>query len=110
VKAQRGNIYRGAGPTAGEGFHELFSNSSVKIERIVSRSHSSPPGFWYDQNQDEWVIVLKGRAVLEFDGGETMVVAEGDYVTIPRHLRHRVAETSEETLWVAVHAKADEKA
>jgi cupin 2 domain-containing protein len=108
VKAQLGNIYEGADPTAGEDFRELFSNLSVKIERIVSRSHSSPPGFWYDQDEDEWVIVLKGRAVLEFESGATTAVAEGDYVTIPRHLRHRIAETTEATLWVAVHAKAKE--
>lgn len=109
MKPRSGNIYERAEPSTGEAFRELFSNLSVKIERIVSRSHSSPPGFWYDQEQDEWVVVLKGRAVLEFEGGETMVVAEGDYVTIPSHLRHRIVETSEETLWLAVHAKANEK-
>jgi cupin 2 domain-containing protein len=108
VKARTGKIDDRTNPAAGETIDELFANASVKIERIVSHSHSSPPGFWYDQDEDEWVIVLKGRGVVEFEDGETMVVAEGDYVTIPRHLRHRVVETSEETLWLAVHAKANE--
>ena len=109
MKVTTGKIYDGRDASAGETIEELFANASVKIERIVSRSSSSPPGFWYDQEEDEWVVILKGRAVIEFDGGETLVVAEGDYVTIPRHLRHRVAQTSEDTLWLAVHSKANEK-
>lgn len=109
MKVTTGNIYHGRDASAGETIEELFANASVKVERIVSRSSSTPPGFWYDQEEDEWVVVLKGRAVLEFERGETMVVAEGGHVTIPRHLRHRVVETSAETLWLAVHAKAIEK-
>ena len=90
---------------AGEEFVTLFENTSVKIERIVSHTHSSPVGFWYDQEEDEWVVVLRGRATLEFAGGEQVELHEGDYLTIPRHVRHRVARTSEETIWLAVHIK-----
>jgi len=49
-------------------------------------------------------MVLKGRAVLEFAEG-AVVLGEGDYLTIPKHLKHRVRETSEETVWLAVHVK-----
>jgi cupin 2 domain-containing protein len=77
----------------------------VKIERIVSRSHSSPPGFWYDPTEDEWAMVVRGTAALEFAAGEIVEMQEGDYVIIPRGVRHRVACTSANTVWLAVHLK-----
>ena len=89
----------------GETFVTLFENTAAKIERIVSHSHSSPAGFWYDQADDEWVIVLRGSATLEFASGELVEMKEGDYLTIPRHAKHRVGRTSEETIWLAVHIK-----
>lgn len=89
----------------GESIVTLFENIGVKIERIVSHSHSSPAGFWYDPADDEWVIVLSGSATLEFADGEIVELKSGDYLTIPRHVQHRVARTSEETMWLAVHVK-----
>ena len=89
----------------GEAFTTLFENSAAKIERIISHSHQSPPGFWYDQADDEWVIVLRGSAALEFAGGELVELNPGDYLSIPRHVKHRVARTSAETIWLAVHTK-----
>ena len=89
----------------GEKFLTLFENTSVKIERIVSHAQASPTGFWYDQEEDEWVSVLRGTATLEFAGGELLELKEGDYLMIPRHARHRVARTSEETIWLAVHLR-----
>ncbi len=83
----------------------LFENSSPKIERIVSRSHSSPPGFWYDPSEDEWVMVLRGQATLEFADGEMIQLKEGDYLIIPSHVKHRVDQTDPETIWLAVHVK-----
>ncbi len=89
----------------GENFLTLFKNSSVNIEKIVSHSHGSPAGFWYDQAEDEWVIVLRGTAALEFAAGEIVEMKEGDYLIIPRGMRHRVARTGENTVWLAVHLK-----
>ena len=83
----------------------LFEKPSIKIERIVSQSHSSPPGFWYDQDEDEWVIVLRGEATLEFERGELVWMKEGDHVTIARHVRHRVQQTGPETIWLAVRIR-----
>jgi cupin 2 domain-containing protein len=97
-----------AGPSARadkEHFLTLFENRSVKIERIVSHSHSSPPGFWYDQAEDEWVIVLRGHATLEFTSGELVTMKEGDHVLIPSRSKHRIVQTGPETIWLAVHAK-----
>ena len=89
----------------GESFQTLFDNANVKIERIVSHANPSPAGFWYDQDEDEWLAVLRGAATLEFAGGEQVELKAGDYLTIDRHVQHRVARTSDETVWLAVHLK-----
>lgn len=88
-----------------EQFVTLFENKLVRIERIVSHSHSSPTGFWYDQSEREWVIVLRGHATLEFEGGELIEMKEGDHLTIPSHVKHRVNQTGPDTIWLAVHIK-----
>ena len=88
-----------------EQFLTLFENEDVKIERIVSRSHSSPIGFWYDQSEDEWVMILRGYATLEFEGGELVEMKEGDHLAIPSHVKHRVSQTSPDAIWLAVHIK-----
>lgn len=83
----------------------LIASPGLRIERIVSCGHASPPDFWYDQPQDEWVIVLAGGAELAFADGATMRMTAGDYVHIPAHRRHRVARTdpTQATVWLAVH-------
>jgi cupin 2 domain-containing protein len=82
----------------------LLNDGNVHIERIVSLGHASPPGFWYDQNQHEWVLVLQGGARLRI-GDETMEMGPGDFVNIPAHQKHRVEWTSptEPTIWLAVY-------
>ena len=84
----------------------LLSSSALRIERIVSHGQASPPGFWYDQPQAEWVIVLAGRAELRFaDDGATTRLEVGDWLHIPAHRRHRVEWTdpTQATVWLAVH-------
>ena len=83
----------------------LFEKPSIEIERIVSESYSSPAGFWYDQDEDEWVVVLRGKATLEFEEGQLVYMQEGDYVTIARHVRHRVQRTDPKTIWLAVRMR-----
>ena len=83
----------------------LFEKPSIKIERLVSESYGSPAGFWYDQDEDEWVVVLRGEATLEFEGGELVRMQEGDYVTIPRHMKHRVQQTDPKAIWLAVYIR-----
>lgn len=81
-----------------------------RLERIVSRQHASPPGFWYDQDGTEWVLLLRGSAVLslEQDDGQIrrQALVPGDFLEIPAHCRHRVEETAphEDTIWLALHA------
>ncbi len=90
---------------SGESVAHLFENDAIKIERIVSHSHSSPEGFWYDQANDEWVILLSGSASLEFSDGRLIDLSPGDYLTILAHVKHRIAQTSAQATWLAVHVK-----
>ncbi len=90
----------------GEVFETIISAGNLTIERIISRGHETPKGKWYDQNRNEWVLVLEGRAHLVFeDNPEEIVMKRGDYINIPSHRRHRVARTDPEvnTIWLAVH-------
>jgi cupin 2 domain-containing protein len=85
---------------------DLLKRPSVRIERIVSTGQASPPGFWYDQAQGEWVAVLAGEARLRFeDEPAARTLRAGDFVDIAAHRRHRVEWThpSEPTVWLAVH-------
>ena len=82
----------------------------LRIVRLVSRGHASSDGFWYDQEEHEWVVLLSGSAVMSFEdpvSGEVNVVtlAPGDWLEIPPHARHRVESTStdEPAVWLAVH-------
>lgn len=82
----------------------LAPPGSARIERIVSTGHASPPGFWYDQDEDEWVAVLQGAGRIEYDDGAVDALGVGDHTFIPAHRRHRVAWTSPDgpTVWLAV--------
>ena len=81
----------------------LHASDVGRVERIVSAGHASPEGFWYDQEQSEWVLLLAGSAVLAFEDG-SIEMNPGDYVLIPAHRRHRVESTSpkEKTIWLAL--------
>lgn len=86
----------------------LAVTDSVRIERIVSTGHHSPEGFWYDQDEHEFVVVLKGHARLLVEGDEQpMSLGPGDFVNIPAHRKHRVESTSlnEPTVWLAFFFK-----
>jgi cupin 2 domain-containing protein len=85
---------------------KITEGRSVKIERIVSKGHSSPPGFWYDQDKNEFVILIAGRAGLVVEGRKDPLTMEaGDYINLPAHLKHRVEWTDRhhDTVWLAVH-------
>lgn len=103
---KQGNLF-GAIPTdlPEECFDALAASSSVRIERIVSRGHRSPPGFWYDQPEHEFVVLMRGTAVLELDGQGERALGPGDWLLIPAHCRHRVVGTvpDEDTVWLTVH-------
>lgn len=84
----------------------LHEAANIRIERIVSHGHASPPGFAYDQPRHEWVILLQGAARVCFeDGGDAVAMNPGDFLYIPAHRRHRVQWTAPDqaTIWLAVH-------
>jgi cupin 2 domain-containing protein len=103
----RGNLFSAVpAELADEQIIALLGTPNVRIERIVSCGQASPPGFWYDQDWAEWVIVLAGSAGLLFESeAAPLRLGPGDYVTIPPHHRHRVEWTDPEiaTVWLAVH-------
>lgn len=85
-------------------FEPLLETPVFTLERIVSRGQTTPCGEWYDQERNEWVMVVKGRARLRFEDRQ-VEMQEGDYLLIPAHCRHRVEWTDpqQETVWLALH-------
>jgi cupin 2 domain-containing protein len=88
-------------------FTSLLEADNLRIERIVSHGHSSPQGFWYDQDEHEWIVVLKGAARLCIEGA-VQELNLGDCINIPAHHKHRVEWTApdEPTVWLAVFCGA----
>jgi cupin 2 domain-containing protein len=108
MTVQAGNLFAdvSSASSAEEVFSEIFARPGLKIERIISQGHASPPEFWYDQAWNEWVIVLRGSAILRFeDEPATCALGAGDYVFIPARKRHRVdwTDPQQPTVWLAVH-------
>lgn len=86
-------------------FTELLTRDGVRIERIVSTGQATPAGQPYDQEHDEWVLLLKGAAGLWLEGDGERLLRPGDHLLIPAHRRHRVLWTAsgEPTVWLAIH-------
>jgi len=92
-------------PAQAERVDQLLQRPGVRIERIVSCGQASPPGFWYDQDEGEWIMLLSGRAGLRLEHEHwTRLLTAGDCLDIPAHCRHRVEWTALDvtTLWLAV--------
>lgn len=102
------NLYAKLPPptSAEEEFRQLLARPGIRIERIVSTGQASPPGFWYDQPDGEWVLLLQGAARLRFaDEAQARTLEAGDYVDISPRRRHRVDWTNRDpaTVWLAIH-------
>lgn len=82
----------------------LLNSENIKVERIVSKGHISPETGWYDQDQNEWVVIIKGEAIITFENKEVSL-REGSYINIPAHTKHKVSWTHPqlETIWLAIH-------
>jgi cupin 2 domain-containing protein len=87
-----------------EAFSDLVKHDHVRIERILSKGHTSPDAGWYDQDENEWVIVLKGSGRIVFEDGIEIQLNSGDYLNIPVHSKHKVKWTDPNnvTVWLAV--------
>lgn len=100
------NIFESIPDNLGEEIFELLVQSGdIKIERIISKGHKSPESGWYDQELNEWVILLKGNAVISFEDEADIKLKAGSHINIPTHKRHRVSWTNPETetIWLAIH-------
>ena len=86
-------------------FESIVKSDNILIERIISTGQTTLPGEWYDQDKDEWVILLQGEAVLSYEDGSQIKLTAGDYLFIPAHQKHRVEYTSisPPCIWLAVH-------
>ncbi|OGU16502.1 MAG: cupin [Ignavibacteria bacterium GWB2_35_12] len=96
------NIQAGSGI---EIFEDLLKKENLKLERIISYPNSISENQWYGQAHDEWVILLKGSAALQFENDELVELLPGDYLFIPAHTKHKVQEVNnnEPTIWLALH-------
>lgn len=84
----------------------LLDRPGLRIERIVSTGQPTPEGQWYDQETDEWVLVVAGAARLRIEGEQSdRALGEGNWILLPAHCRHRVTWTRAEppTVWLAIH-------
>ncbi len=105
------NIFAGipASTATAEEFSQLLQRPGLRIERIVSTSHCSPPDFWYEQADGEWVLLIEGAARLRFaDESAARQLKPGDFVDIAPQRRHRVDWTAPDqpTIWLAIHYSA----
>jgi cupin 2 domain-containing protein len=92
-----------------ERFETLLETPGLRLERILSLGHATPEGEWYDQDRDEWVMLLRGEARLRLEGrADEFAMRPGDAVRLPAHCRHRVEWTTpgEVTVWLALHYPA----
>lgn len=86
-----------------EEFILLLEGGPFRLEHIISHGDASPPDFWYDQEEPEWVALLEGEARLHFEEGKVLELKRGDYLLIPAGMKHRVDHTSEDAVWLALH-------
>jgi cupin 2 domain-containing protein len=100
------NIFSGIPENIPEEIIEtIISSEKMSIERIISKGHRSSEGFWYNQEKNEWVILLKGAARIRIENqDESVNMKPGDHIHIPAHCRHRIEWTDPDrtTIWIAV--------
>ena len=86
-------------------FEDIIKTKNLKIERIISYGQTSPKSGWYESQENEWVIVLKGEAILSFENSDDVRLNAGDYINIPALKKHKVSWTlpDTETIWLAIH-------
>lgn len=90
---------------ADEEFKNLVVADNTRVERIISHGHSSPQTGWYDQEQNEWVMVVQGHAKLRFEKDNQLIeLKPGMHLDIKAHVKHKVEWTTpdEPTIWLAV--------
>ena len=109
MKIERGNIFEiKEKKTKGEeSFETLLESDKVLMEKITTHGELKSPGKWYDQKKDEWVMLIQGKATLEFAHNHNIELNKGDYLMIPAFVKHRIIKTSKspDCIWLALHGK-----
>ena len=109
MESSRGNIFDISGYRSldEEVLEAMIKTPELLVERIISKGQITPQGEWYDQERDEWVVLLTGRALIRFEPGEVIELLPGDYLFIQAHKKHRVEYTSADPvcIWIAIHGK-----
>lgn len=100
------NLFEPGEPTPEETVTVLYDSDGTRIEQIISWGQATDENFWYDQDEDEWLILLKGRAVLRYDDS-LLALRKGKPHLIPAHVRHQVAATTSPTIWLCVFSKKE---
>ncbi len=105
---KKGNFFtapESSGTLTDEFFGELLKGRAFRLEKIVSAGHITPKDSWYDQEADEWVLLVRGEAAIEFEDCTVVELKAGDFLQIDAHERHRVIYTSAEPscCWLALH-------
>ena len=88
-----------------EVFETIIKSCNVHIERIISKGHKTGEGQWYDQDKNEWILLIKGSAQIRFEEEKIIGLQPGDYINIPAYKKHRVdwTDSNTETIWLAIH-------
>eukprot|EP01080_Neovahlkampfia_damariscottae_P012338 gene12338-gene5798 len=86
-------------------FETILKNKNITLERIITNGQTTPPGEWYNQDRDEWVLLLKGSALMLFEDNKIQTLNSGDYLLIPKFYKHRVQwiDPDNECIWLALH-------
>ena len=98
-------ILRCPSDSGSEQFFPLVTTPMVTLEKIESYGCITQEGYWYDQEDTEWVMLVAGSATLTFESGGSLSLGAGDYVTLPPHCKHRVDWCSEDAIWLALHMR-----
>ena len=102
------NIFTGVpGKLDEEFFEDILNTDDFRVERIVSQAHASPKDFFYDQDENEFVLLLRGSAQISFESGSPIIMKPGDHIVISAHQKHRVdwTDSNEQTFWLTIFYK-----
>jgi cupin 2 domain-containing protein len=88
-------------------FEIILNNKNLKLERIITNGQTTPPGEWYNQENDEWVVLIQGSALILFENEKFIILNKGDHILIPKNCKHRVqwVDSNQECIWLALHFK-----
>jgi cupin 2 domain-containing protein len=100
VPVARGHLVTpDAAPPSGEHTYRLADLHHAAVDQILSGRLDGPVS--YDQDEDEWVVVLAGGATLEIEE-ERLLLGPGDWVLLPAGTPHRLVEAEPGTSWLTV--------